>query len=36
MPVAATFPIEETAEAYRLSQGGHVHGKIAIRVSGDE
>ena len=36
VPVAGTFPIEETADAYRLSQGGHVHGKIAIRVSGDD
>jgi NADPH:quinone reductase-like Zn-dependent oxidoreductase len=36
VPVAATFPIEEAGDAYRLSQGGHVHGKIALRVSGDD
>lgn len=33
--VARTFPLAEAAEAFRLSQGGHVRGKIAIRVSGD-
>ncbi len=33
VPVAQTFPLEQTAEAFALSQAGHVHGKIAIRVS---
>ena len=33
VPVAASFPLEETAKAFELSQGGHVRGKIAIRVS---
>lgn len=33
VPVAQTFPLEQTAEAFQLSQGGHVPGKIAIRVS---
>lgn len=36
VPIAATFPLEDAADAYRLSQTGHVHGKIAIRVSGDD
>lgn len=31
--VARTFPLAEVADAFRLSQGGHVRGKIAIRVS---
>lgn len=31
--VAETFPLEKAAEAYRVSKGGHVHGKIAVRVS---
>lgn len=30
--VAATFPLERLAEAYRLSMSGHVRGKIAIIV----
>ncbi len=33
VPVAQTFPLEQTADAFALSQGGHVAGKIAIRVS---
>lgn len=33
VPIARTFPLEQTAEAFALSQGGHVRGKIAIRVS---
>lgn len=33
VPVAQTFALEQTAEAFQLSQGGHVPGKIAIRVS---
>ena len=33
VPIAATFPLERTAEAFALSQGGHAGGKIAIRVS---
>ncbi len=33
--VARTFPLEELAEAFRLSQTGHVAGKIAIRISED-
>lgn len=31
--VAETFPLEQAAEAFRLSQGGHVRGKIAVQVS---
>ncbi|MFI0240385.1 NADP-dependent oxidoreductase [Streptomyces sp. NPDC016845] len=33
VPVAETFPLERVADAFELSQGGHVHGKILIRVS---
>lgn len=31
--VERTFPLEELADAFRLSQTGHVAGKIAVRVS---
>ncbi|MEJ5913469.1 NADP-dependent oxidoreductase [Pseudokineococcus sp. 1T1Z-3] len=31
--VARTFPLAEAADAVRLSQGGHVRGKVALRVS---
>jgi NADPH:quinone reductase-like Zn-dependent oxidoreductase len=33
VPIAKVFPLEETAEAFRLSQEGHTRGKIVIRVS---
>ena len=33
VPVTQVFPLEKTAEAFRVSQGGHVRGKIAIEVS---
>jgi NADPH:quinone reductase-like Zn-dependent oxidoreductase len=33
VPIAATFPLEQAAEAFRLSQAGHVRGKIAVQVS---
>ncbi|SES23693.1 NADPH:quinone reductase [Pedococcus cremeus] len=33
VPVTEVFPLEKTAEAFRVSQGGHVRGKIAIEVS---
>ncbi len=33
VPVEASFPLEEAADAFRLSQEGHAHGKITIRVS---
>jgi NADPH:quinone reductase-like Zn-dependent oxidoreductase len=33
VPVAEVFPLIEVAEAFRLSQAGHTHGKIIIRVS---
>lgn len=36
VPIARTFPLEEAAEALRLSQTGHVRGKVAVRVSRDE
>ncbi|WP_427383964.1 NADP-dependent oxidoreductase [Janibacter sp. G56] len=33
VPVARSFPLEEAAAAFALSQSGHVRGKIAIEVS---
>ena len=33
VPVAASFPLEEVGDAFRLSQAGHVRGKIAVQVS---
>ena len=33
VPIAATFPLAEVADAFRLSQAGHAGGKIAIQVS---
>ncbi|MFJ5546651.1 NADP-dependent oxidoreductase [Streptomyces sp. NPDC093225] len=32
VPVARVFPLEDVAEAFALSQTGHVHGKIVISV----
>lgn len=32
VPVAETFPLERVADAFALSQEGHVHGKILIEV----
>ncbi|GHA95891.1 oxidoreductase [Streptomyces chryseus] len=32
VPVARTFPLEELADAFALSQSGHVHGKIVVAV----
>jgi NADPH:quinone reductase-like Zn-dependent oxidoreductase len=36
VPIAATFPIEQTREAVTLQRGGHVHGKVVIIVSENE
>ncbi len=33
LPVARTFPLEEIAEAHRLSEGGHVRGKLVLLVN---
>jgi NADPH:quinone reductase-like Zn-dependent oxidoreductase len=33
LTVAATFPLEEAAEAHRISEAGHVRGKLVISVS---
>ncbi|TSB18196.1 NADP-dependent oxidoreductase [Streptomyces benahoarensis] len=33
VPVEATFPLSGAADAFRLSQGGHVRGKIVLEVS---
>lgn len=32
VPIAATYPLEETAAAHRLSETGHVRGKIVLTV----
>lgn len=31
LPVAQTFPLGQVAEAHRVSEGGHVRGKLALR-----
>ena len=33
VPIAATFPIEQTRAAVELQRAGHVHGKVVITVS---
>jgi NADPH:quinone reductase-like Zn-dependent oxidoreductase len=30
IPVAATFPLDQVQDAYRMLAGGHVHGKIVL------
>ena len=35
VPVAQTFPLEQLADAFRLSAEGHTAGKIVVRVSTD-
>jgi NADPH:quinone reductase-like Zn-dependent oxidoreductase len=32
LPVAQTFPLEQIAEAHRLSESGHVRGKLVLLV----
>ena len=32
LPVAQTFPLEQIAEAHRLSEGGHVRGKLVLLI----
>jgi NADPH:quinone reductase-like Zn-dependent oxidoreductase len=32
IPVAQTFPLEEIAQAHRISEGGHVRGKLVLLV----
>ena len=32
LPVAQTFPLEQAAEAHRLSESGHVRGKIVLTI----
>ena len=34
MPVAQTFPLEQAAEAHRVSQDGHVRGKLVLVFDG--
>jgi NADPH:quinone reductase-like Zn-dependent oxidoreductase len=29
-----TFPMEQAADAHRLVEGGHVHGKVALTFRG--
>ena len=33
LPVAQAFPLEEIAEAHRLSETGHVRGKLVLLVT---
>ncbi len=33
LPVAETFPLEQIAEAHRLSETGHVRGKLVLLVN---
>jgi len=33
MPVAQTFPLDRIADAHRLSETGHVRGKLVLLVS---
>ena len=32
VPIAATFPVEQIREAVALQRGGHVHGKIVVKL----
>lgn len=32
LPVAQTFPLDQIAEAHRISEGGHVRGKLVLLV----
>ena len=32
LPVAQTFPLAEVAEAHRVSEHGHVRGKLVLLV----
>jgi NADPH:quinone reductase-like Zn-dependent oxidoreductase len=32
LPVARTFPLAEIAEAHRVSEGGHVRGKLVLVI----
>ena len=34
LPVARTFPLAEIAEAHRVSEDGHVRGKLVLVVGG--
>jgi NADPH:quinone reductase-like Zn-dependent oxidoreductase len=33
LPVAQTFPLEQVAEAHRVSEGGHARGKLVLLVN---
>jgi NADPH:quinone reductase-like Zn-dependent oxidoreductase len=33
MPVAATFALQDLAEAHRISEAGHVRGKLVISLA---
>jgi NADPH:quinone reductase-like Zn-dependent oxidoreductase len=33
LPVGQAFPLAEIAQAHRISEGGHVHGKLVLLVS---
>ncbi|MFE3255481.1 zinc-binding dehydrogenase [Nocardia sp. NPDC059091] len=30
LPVARTFPLSEVADAHRLGENGHLHGKLVL------
>jgi NADPH:quinone reductase-like Zn-dependent oxidoreductase len=32
LPIAQTFPLAEIAEAHRISEDGHVRGKLVLRI----
>jgi NADPH:quinone reductase-like Zn-dependent oxidoreductase len=32
LPVAQTFPLAQIAQAHRVSEGGHVRGKLVLLV----
>ena len=32
LPVAQTFPLEQIGDAHRVSEGGHVRGKLVLLV----
>ena len=33
MPVARVFPLADLAEAHRVSEAGHVRGKLVVSVA---
>jgi hypothetical protein len=33
VPIAATFPVEQTRDAVERQRGGHVHGQVVITLA---